>query len=85
VENVPRSRNVVENKDSYASKAGMSLKRKGVGGQEEDSGFRSQNEELCFLPSAFRLLPTAYSDLRRPCRATDADDQTSCFLTSGMK
>ena len=37
-----RSRNVIENKDSYALEAGMSLKRKEVGGRWAKAGFRCQ-------------------------------------------
>ncbi|MGA9055851.1 MAG: hypothetical protein WB763_05000 [Terriglobia bacterium] len=40
-----QSGNVTENKGSYALKAGMLLKRKDVGGEEQDSGFGIQESE----------------------------------------
>ena len=64
MENVPQSRNVIENKDSYASKAGMSLKRKGLGGAR--AGFRIQESGVRMKSSAFRFLPSAYCRLPTP-------------------
>jgi hypothetical protein len=66
----PRSGNVIENKGSYASKAGMLLKRKAVSRWQvgknrfqvsgigcQGSGVRNENEDR--LPSAFCLLLSA--------------------------